>query len=521
MADSSVAISAGTGTPIRVLTGLGAGSADQQVVTLADSAGNLLGTAAAPFPVGSVGDVAATGTMAALNATVAIATGGRGTTAIEITGTWVGTISFQGTSDPAGTAAVTANWYQVNAPTPTVTALPISTTANGLFRVNSAGYTAVRVIMSAYTSGTATAWVNTAAQSSMVTVAEPVTIGADPDSVVTGTLSATDAVVAAPAGNGALLSGTPTAGSSLQILCAGGDSSWDIQLSGTFGSGTVYTEGSFDGGVNWINLNGRQTGVVNTVLGYGFTTAGLYRGNTSGTTHIRARIVGATTPSVSVTIRIASGVGAVFMNASIPAGSNTIGNVGIVAGAAAIGTVGVTSLPALTAGTNYVGQVRLTDGTNNPAVKAASTAVAATDPSLAVGLHPSSPLPAGANVVGAVGIGATTQSAIAVTSAATTNASSQKASAGNLYELTVSNPTATAAYVKFYNKASAPTVGTDVPILTIRAAATGAAGDMQSFNFGANGKRFTLGIAVAITALAAATDTGVAVAGVQVHGTYV
>jgi hypothetical protein len=51
VADSSVAITAGSGTPIRVLTALGAASADQQVVTLADSAGNLLGTTAAPLPV--------------------------------------------------------------------------------------------------------------------------------------------------------------------------------------------------------------------------------------------------------------------------------------------------------------------------------------------------------------------------------------------------------------------------------------------------------------------------------------
>lgn len=50
MADTSVPITAGTGTPIRVLTALGAGSAGQQVVSLADSAGNLLGTATAPLP---------------------------------------------------------------------------------------------------------------------------------------------------------------------------------------------------------------------------------------------------------------------------------------------------------------------------------------------------------------------------------------------------------------------------------------------------------------------------------------
>jgi len=116
-----------------------------------------------------------------------------------------------------------------------------------------------------------------------------------------------------------------------------------------------------------------------------------------------------------------------------------------------------------------------------------------------------------------------TGTAIAVTSAATTNASSQKATAGNLFEVTVSNPTATPAYVKFYNKASAPTVGTDVPVLTIVAPATSATAtpSANELSFGALGKRFATGIAMAITAGPLATDTAVAVAGVQVHGTYI
>lgn len=102
-------------------------------------------------------------------------------------------------------------------------------------------------------------------------------------------------------------------------------------------------------------------------------------------------------------------------------------------------------------------------------------------------------------------------------SAATTNAASHKASAGSLYEITASNPTATAAFLKLYNKATAPTVGTDVPILTIPVPAN----SVVSMEFGAVGKRFSLGIASAITALIASTDTGVAVAGVQVSGSYV
>ena len=90
-----------------------------------------------------------------------------------------------------------------------------------------------------------------------------------------------------------------------------------------------------------------------------------------------------------------------------------------------------------------------------------------------------------------------------------------------MYELTISNPTATAAYIKLYNKATAPTVGTDVPVLTIAIPATAAGVGEKSFNFGAVGKRFATGIGIAVTAAAAATDTGVAVAGVQINATYI
>lgn len=107
-------------------------------------------------------------------------------------------------------------------------------------------------------------------------------------------------------------------------------------------------------------------------------------------------------------------------------------------------------------------------------------------------------------------------SAYSLVTAATTNAASVKASAGSLTEITVSNVTATAAYVKLYNKASAPTVGTDVPVLTLSAPAN----TTVTFQFGTHGKRFTTGIASAVTAGIAATDTAVTVVGIQVHATY-
>ncbi len=111
-------------------------------------------------------------------------------------------------------------------------------------------------------------------------------------------------------------------------------------------------------------------------------------------------------------------------------------------------------------------------------------------------------------------------SKIAVISAASTNASSQKGSAGSLMELTAYNPTATAGYLKLYDKATAPTVGTDVPVLTVPLPVTAPGTPAVQLNFGSIGKRFANGIAMAITAAAVATDTGVTVAGIQVNGTY-
>jgi hypothetical protein len=110
--------------------------------------------------------------------------------------------------------------------------------------------------------------------------------------------------------------------------------------------------------------------------------------------------------------------------------------------------------------------------------------------------------------------------AYTATTTASTNGANVKATGASLGEISVSNPTATACFVKLYNKATAPTVGTDVPILTIRVAATGSAGDTVSLNFGPMGKRFASGLGIAVTAGVAATDVANAVAGVVVSLTY-
>src|SRR5574343_309017 len=104
-------------------------------------------------------------------------------------------------------------------------------------------------------------------------------------------------------------------------------------------------------------------------------------------------------------------------------------------------------------------------------------------------------------------------------SAATTNATSVKASAGQLYSIIAIGTTANIRYLKFYNKASAPTVGTDVPVLTIPVPGnTQGAGVAIHFTVGTV---FSTGLAFAITAGVGDADSAAVGAGdVVVNLTY-
>ncbi|MGW5267256.1 hypothetical protein ACWEQ4_01265 [Rhodococcus sp. NPDC003994] len=98
-------------------------------------------------------------------------------------------------------------------------------------------------------------------------------------------------------------------------------------------------------------------------------------------------------------------------------------------------------------------------------------------------------------------------------STASTNAQNWAGSARTLFEMSVFNPTAATVYAKLYNKATAPTVGTDVPLVTLPVPA----GQALVIEFGRIGKRFGTGLGFALTAGAAATDTAAAGAGVQIN----
>jgi hypothetical protein len=88
-------------------------------------------------------------------------------------------------------------------------------------------------------------------------------------------------------------------------------------------------------------------------------------------------------------------------------------------------------------------------------------------------------------------------------SAASTNATSVKGSAGQVFGWFIFNANASTRYVKLYNKATAPTVGTDTPTIVLPIPG----GSAANVEF-TNGIAFGTGIALALTTGMADSDTG-------------
>jgi hypothetical protein len=195
-----------------------------------------------------------------------------------------------------------------------------------------------------------------------------------------GTLSATDAVVAAPVGDGTIITGASTAGSVVSLSIPSGMSSWTMLLKG-YVSGTIYSEASTnstngtDG--DWVEVKGRRTGTApgTETITYAYTASGYYRGNDGGFIYLRARLIGGTGATVQLTA--SSGTGAVFLNSSLPGGTSTIG--AIKKAPATTGTISsVTSAAAstllLASNTNRLGATVYNDSTATLYLALASSA---------------------------------------------------------------------------------------------------------------------------------------------------
>lgn len=116
-----------------------------------------------------------------------------------------------------------------------------------------------------------------------------------------------------------------------------------------------------------------------------------------------------------------------------------------------------------------------------------------------------------ANVAPIPSINAVNSSTHKLISAASTNATSVKSSTAVVVGGSASNLSASTKYLKFYKKASAPTVGTDVPVYTLPIPA-GVTLNLGEF-FGAMNVPHGTGLAYAITGAAADNDTTAVAAG--------
>lgn len=180
----------------------------------------------------------------------------------------------------------------------------------------------------------------------------------DPDVTVTGTISATDAVVGTPAQDGTLLSGTPTASSYVGGALQGGDNSVTLYLTGTFGSGTYWFEASVDATSaitgKWVTVTGKRQGLSTTTTADSATAESIWKINVAGYAWFRVRVKGASGPSVTVTWNSSAAVGTVAMNSGLPTGTNTIGTLANPSGTATRSTVNLnnTSFTILAANTS-------------------------------------------------------------------------------------------------------------------------------------------------------------------------
>lgn len=215
---------------------------------------------------------------------------------------------------------------------------------------------------------------------------------------------------------------------------------------------TITIAGSMDGGTVYVGLN-FQSGSGGGQGSNMQISSALQYVPCAGMTHIRIRLTVVSSGSATVNARAVAGAG----NVSSPVGGS-IGSIAtaIVPGTAATNlgkaedathTTGDTGVMALGVRNDAAAAFTSTDGDYSP-LSVDSRGVLRTQSVMTPNITWS-----GTNH--------------SIVSANSTNATVVKASAGHVYTIVVSNLNAAVRYLKFYNKATAPTVGTDVPIWRI------------------------------------------------------
>lgn len=484
-------------------------------------------------------------TIVALADTALIGVMGLGGVSVQLTGTWTGTITFEGTVDGSNWRAL--NMTASNASTPVTTA-----TAAGVWFGVCTGLNAVRARASAWTSGT-----------------------------LSVTLSATEAAPGGGGGSGggggdgALLDGSDP-GIKATVLDLTNSNPLAVRLSdanGDYvaaGAGTQYTEDDAAaadpvGGVTMLVRKDTPAAVTSTD---GDNVA--QRGTNKGEGYVKAVDTDALLTSLTAAVATETSLSAMAGDLGDSADAEASGNGSLIAITKKLRTIlgdvkldldllyntigSSVGIP----GSSAPAQVQIvggTDGTNLRALKTdtggilllpadplganADAVVAAgatgslsaklrrvtqgledlkTTIVLAAGSAAIGKLAANAGVdIGSVGALAKTSGGwtpYRLCAAGSDDATSVKGSAGQIGYIIVSNVNAAIAYLHIYNKATAPTLGSDTPVLTVPIPGnTDGAGAVLPVPVGIE---FTTGIAFAITTTTGATPASGGVTATEV-----
>lgn len=325
-----------------------------------------------------------TGTPTA-NSAAAFALASWETVFIQVTGTWTGTLIIEGSYD--GTS-----WYAKAVKQVGSSYVANSFTANFGGVVNTAGLSQIRVRSTAPWTGTATVKIAESQNTHSTYVANAIHLA---DSVIQSNMatiksastaaSATDpALVVAVSPNNTV----PISAASLPLPAGAATSanqsteisSLSTIATNTTGAATAANQTTENGFLSTISTNSalqstsanQTNGTQQTKITDGTNVATVKAASTAATPTDKAVVV-AVSPNNTV------GVTGTFFQATQPISATSLP---LPTGAAQDAT--------LTGGT---ARTKVTDGTNNAAVKAASTAAAATDPALVVAISPNNTVP--------------------------------------------------------------------------------------------------------------------------------
>lgn len=246
--------------------------------------------------------------LAALNAAVSFAPQRRGTAIVQVTGTFVGTLQLQGMLDGSTYVAFAATPQFLNLNTGAYTA---SITAPGIYQTSVNGLVGAKILVSAYTSGTAVVSVSLTDPPAMVALDAAIPAGSN--NIGSVNIANTPAVASTTAsGSPAALNATADGTTDLATYA-----STAVQITGTW-VGVLSFQVSIDG-TNWVtkslfpaNGGALATSASGNGMWFGPTGARYFRvlmsSYTSGTAVVTMRYNSATIElPIQYTVRLTAG----------------------------------------------------------------------------------------------------------------------------------------------------------------------------------------------------------------------